>query len=154
MVGVRHAVHALRRGVDEAADAGLAGHRGETHRAAEIDRFGQARRQLAQGVVRQRGEMDNRVDGGNVSGDDVADVAPDRSVRLRRRLQLTIRVVAGIEAGHGIATLGQESRQDRADVALVAGDEHTRGSGHVPAPTARRSTVASSHDWCVVSTTL
>ena len=56
------AVEAARRREDEAADAGLLRRGRDAHRADVVDVEGRRRVEVAERIVRQRGEVDDRVE--------------------------------------------------------------------------------------------
>ena len=68
------AVQAARRGEQEALDAGLLGRLGQAHRRVEVDVVGQIGVEVAERIVGERGEVDDRVEALEVLGAHVAEV--------------------------------------------------------------------------------
>ena len=120
------AVHAARRHVDEALDPGLPGQRGEPHAAEVVDLERDLRIQRTDRVVRQLGQVDDRVVPAQIL-DSVT--LPDVLRNPRRRpidavVQPAAAMEPGVDPGHVVSTIEQVGAQDRADVALAAGHQH------------------------------
>ncbi len=100
-----------------------------------VDVVGELGIELPHRVVGETGEVDHSVDAVEVFQLDVANVAQDLpvggDVALARRD--AILEIADVESGHPMAALLGEARQDRADVALIAGDQNVHGM-RLPVP--------------------
>ena len=118
------AVDAAGRHVDEALDAGLPGEGGQADAAVVVDLERDVRVELADRIVRQLGKVDDRVEAAQVLHGDVPDVLghPGRRA-VHAVVQPADAVEAGVEAGDVVAAVEQIGAQDRADIALAAGDQ-------------------------------
>ena len=79
--------------------------------------------EAAQWIVRERGQVDDRLEPGEVGGPDVADVAeaPDNAARLGAEVAAAVEV--GVEALDVVPAGREERREHRPDVAEMTGDE-------------------------------
>ena len=68
VVGAGGAVHRARGGEDEAADTRLPGGAGQSERPLGVDVEGQRWIEAAERVVRERGQVDDRIETGEVGG--------------------------------------------------------------------------------------
>src|SRR3954471_13112403 len=93
-------------------------------RRAMVDREGRLRPVVAERVVRDRCQVDHRVEAAQVVYREVSDVAVDRR---RRSLGLRAHPAAAVEeavhAGDVVPGRGDERDEDGPDVAVVAGYE-------------------------------
>ena len=117
------AVHRARRGEDEAADACLPRGSGQAERSLGVDVQRQRRIETAERVVRERGQVDDRVETSEVGGSDIADVADAPGNPTRLRPEVTAAVEVGVEARDVMPAVGEERREHRSDVAEMTRDE-------------------------------
>ncbi len=125
-VGGRLAVVAARRRKQETAHAGLLGHVSHMHAAAMIDVVGDVRVEIAQRIVRQRCQVDNRILSCEILGTDIADVLADmwhRSLRTAPVVGASF-VEVGIETGDCVPCPEQVRHHHGSEIALVAGNKH------------------------------
>ena len=108
---------------DEARHAGFLCGGGDADRAAVIDVVRQLGVEVAERVVRERREMDDRVESLEIAPPDVADVLPDVPDPRERVAEGAGLVEVTVEAGHLVPGVLEEGDEDAADVALVSGDQ-------------------------------
>ncbi len=75
-------------------------------------------------VVRQRRQVDDGVEASQVVRGDVADIFVDRRCPVVVAAEDTVAEECRIEAHHIVALRGEVAGHDRADIALVTGDEN------------------------------
>jgi hypothetical protein len=121
------AVVGAGRTEDPAFDPGLTGAVGELHRSPPVDVVGQLRIQVAQGVVGQRRQVAYGVDPLQVGHLDVAQVLDDLGHRSDGALvtEGAPSVQVGVIADHLVSFPQQQPCQHHADVAPMAGHQHT-----------------------------
>ena len=78
--------------------------------------------EIADGVIRDRGQMDNRFEALEISGLDVPHVGADL-IDLEPALAEPALEQARVEPDHGVARLLEQQHQRSADIAIVACDE-------------------------------
>src|SRR5205085_10540377 len=83
--------------------------------------------QVAERVVRERREVDDGVEAGQVRRGYVADVPRQLVQAPDLRPEVAATVEERVQADDVVAGLGDERRDHRADVAVVAGDEDLHG---------------------------
>ena len=134
--GVRcGAVDAARGHVDEPLDARLAGHRREADTAAMVDLERHVRVELAERVVRELRQVDHGVEAAQVVDRQLADVGrPPRRRPIDAVVEPADTVEARVDAADVVAAGHQVRREDRADVALAAGDQDAHWSRPGPRP--------------------
>ena len=134
------AVHAAGRREHEALDARLFGRSGQRDRRVEVDLVRQLRVDVAERVVGERGQVDDRVVAAQVLGRHVAHVALERR-NLGARREIAAAVEERVEPGDVVSRRGEERCGDGADVAVVAGDQdlHCRGLAATRACRCRRT---------------
>ena len=110
---------------------------GEPDAGLVVDRVGELLVELAERVVRQRGQVHDRVDPVEVAPLHVADIAGDSGAGGGgQRSEVAPVVEDGVEADHVVARRLEHAASDRADVAAAPGQEYahtthpTRGGRH------------------------
>ena len=121
------AVHRARRRVQEPADTRVTGQAREPGRGAVVDVVGEVRGERAERVVRQCGQVDDRVETLHVGQVHVTQVHRVAGRVERRRAEQARREQAGVQPHHLVARGRQHRRHDRAEVALVSGEQHSHG---------------------------
>src|SRR5919198_1648276 len=124
VVAARGAVHAARRGEDEPRDACLPGDPRQVQGALVVHVVGPRGVQVAERVVRERREVDDGVEPSQIGGAHVAEGPPKLLHPPELRAEIAAAVEERVEADDVVARLGDQRRDDRADVAVVAGDDH------------------------------
>ena len=114
-----HPVEAAGGREHVALDAGFLGRPRQRERGRVVDGESQIGIEIAQGVVGQGGQMDERVETLQVAGRNVAEVLPDGRDRLRIDPEGAGFEEVGVEPGHLMACFEQQVGQDRPDVAVV-----------------------------------
>src|SRR5262249_19082781 len=105
----------------EALDARLLGRLGEAHRALQVDVVGQVGVDVAQRIVRQRGQVTDGVDALELLRADVAQIGVDAGHVVGRRAKVAGVEVAVVEADHLVPRLAQHADHLDPDVAPVPG---------------------------------
>ena len=78
-------------------------------------------------IVREPGQVDDRVEAGEVGGPHIADVANAPDNPLGARAEVTATVEVGVEASDVVPAGGEERPEHRPDVAEMSGDEDSHG---------------------------
>ena len=122
----RGAVVAARRREQEPADPGVAGEAGQADAGEVVDVVGQGRVEVAERIVRQRGQVDDRVDPVELLHGDVAQVGVD--LRDRRQpvgvAERAAAIQVGVEPDDLVTGRLEDGDEDGADVAEMTGDEN------------------------------
>src|SRR5690606_28088798 len=110
------------------------------HGTVRVDRVRGRGVEVADGVVGDRCEVDDRLEGGEVVGFDVTDVAGALLVAVGHRSEVATVVPAGVEPDDLVPGLPQERYHHGAEVAPVTGHEYPHGLplGARPGPPAER----------------
>ncbi len=106
----------------------------KAQRPSQVDVLGPASVQVAERVVGERRQVDDRVEAGEVLRADVAHVRASSVDRLLDRVEVAAGVVGGVQADDLVPGAAQDGPGERADVPLVPGDEdpHRRsGAGRI-----------------------
>src|SRR6185295_14559654 len=117
------AVVAAGRREHEAPDPRLPGEARQAHRCQVVDLVGEPHVEVAQGIVREGGEMHDGVEAFEVGGPDGTHVLLEGADRLRPGPEGRSPVEVGVEADDLVAGPDQEGRHDGPDVAPAAGEE-------------------------------
>ena len=124
------AVHAARRHVDEALDPGRPRHRCQPQAPEVVDVVRDVLAELADGIVRHFGEVDQRVEPGEVVGGDVAGVLGDHGrAPISAVVEPSDTMEARVETHHVVATTQEVVGHADADVAVGAGEQDPRHVG-------------------------
>jgi hypothetical protein len=117
-----------------------------------VDRLGERRLELAEGIVRQRGKVDHALETVEIGELDVRDVLERLPGRFRCVRQPAVAEVADVEPGHVVAGGLQLLGEDRPDIAQISGDEqfHFREVGRRGGGSARRKPLIG-QPWAMVS---
>ena len=99
----------------------------ETHRSLVVDLISPGLVEVSKRVVAERGQMNDRVESGEIPTLDVTDVLPDGRDLGLRSLERAVAIQKAVEPGHLVTPLDQVSRHDRPDVAVVARQENLQG---------------------------
>jgi hypothetical protein len=133
-------VERARGGEQVTRDAGGPGDTREVDGAVRVDRVRGRGVQVPDRVVREGGQVDDRVEAGDVVGAGVADVAGPLLVAGRDRPEVAPVVPPGVEADDLVAGPLEERDHHGAEVTPVAGHEYPHGhSPYRRGPTARRA---------------
>src|SRR5690606_176073 len=120
-------VQRARRGQQVAGHPGGLGDPREVHGTVRVDRVRGRGVEVADGVVGDRCEVDDRLEGGEVVGFDVTDVAGALLVAVGHRSEVATVVPAGVEPDDLVPGLPQERYHHGAEVAPVTGHEYPHG---------------------------
>ena len=118
------AVVAAGRREQEPLGAGVAGEPGELDRGPLVDVVGELGIEVAEWIVRQRGEVDDGVDALEIGRLDVADVPADLGDLGERAGEAALPVVVGVHPDDLDAVCEQHRDQHRSDVSLVPSDQY------------------------------
>ena len=132
-------VHAARGRIDEPLHPGRPGGCGYANGTLVVDAEGDLGPVLAERIVRQLREVNDRIVAREILRHDRAEVPQDRSRRRRHaeriEVQAAIAVETGIESGDVVAVSHQDRRHSRANIAFRPGDQNSHGR---PLPRLRR----------------
>src|SRR3989344_4831661 len=122
-IRIGNAIHALRGSIDESLRACLLREFAQTDACVAVDLFGQSGSKLAEGVVRECGEMYDGVDADMILSHNVPYVFSYLDVWLGDRREPRIVIVAGIESNDLVPACAKHRREHRADVAAIPSAE-------------------------------
>ena len=120
----RHAVEAAGGGEQEPLDARFARQPRQPDRRQVIDVVGNLRIQIAERIVRQRREVDDRIEAGQARHVQVADVGAHRRNLRALRAQRAVLEEIGVQSDDVVTGAHQHVHHDRADVAVVSGNQY------------------------------
>jgi len=117
------AIQAARRREHVAPDADLLGGPGQADRGVEVDVVGEVGVEIAQRIVGQRAEVDDRVEAAQVIGGDVAEIDVEGGDLVGRGPEVAVVEVAGVEADDLDALPAKQRNELDADVTAMTRDQ-------------------------------
>lgn len=115
-------------------------------RRVAVDRVGPALVQVAEGIVRQRREVHDRIESFEVGGSHVAHVEIQRGPELGGLSEVAAAVAERIEADDVMPGVAQRGSEHGPDVAVVSGDENPDSGGSLDIARSTRVTSLSLGD--------
>src|SRR3989344_1209607 len=123
-IRIGDAIHAVRGSIDESLRACLVRGCAQTDACVAVDLFGQSGSKLAEGVVRECGEMYDGVDADKILSHNVPYIFSYLAIRLGGRREPRIVIVAGIESNDLVAACAKHRHEDASDVTAIPSDEY------------------------------
>ncbi len=123
LVALGRPVHRAGGREHEPFDASVSRRTGEGDGSVEVDVVRPIGVEIADRVVRERRQVHDRVEAGELLGTEIAHVAGERRDATGVRAEVAAAVVERVDPHDVVARLPERRRGDRADVAVVAGDE-------------------------------